>query len=356
MDIKMSKVKTIKKVLKDPDLANMFNSMLGDGDTEIIAEKAGKLKSLLKLIGQLMENFATGGMKQFTIYKEWLDEFHVFGEKIISIADKEYKEIKDHNVTRQIILICRELVKYSQNLTIENLNDRWIGKIPGLIFEPFAFTKLDLKHIWGNDQVTPIIKEYCLKLIALIYRNSFTVYQITTSPDIDVKKFSRVIIESIEKVKGVPALNRCKEAFDKIKESVALLETNFGDYYKDMVQSENPNTIIENFILDVSKGQNMNLKLMRQFRTIINFYKNQSAGKIKDPKVQKMFDSLNERLDTLETKAKQSKTVVDDKNDSDSSDTDQDDEPETKQVVAPPPMVDSRIRRARAAKRESKAT
>jgi hypothetical protein len=285
----------------------MFNSMLGDngGDPDIIAAKLTKVRSLIKTVATVAREVATGPFrKEFSEYTEWCDDFLAFAERTEALAPLEYKDLKDHNQIKHLVLVCRELVVYAHFLEAGKLQDRWITSHPGLSFEPFAFTKFDIKHVWANSAVTAKHKQYLLLSISMMFNKCREIHRVITSPDIDVKKFSNVIIESIEKVKGVPELNRCGEAFNKIRDSVKLLEDNFSDYYKDMVQSENPNTLIENFIVDVSKGQNMNLTLMRQFRQIINFYKKQSAGKIKDPKVKKLFDSLNSRMDMLEKRAK----------------------------------------------------
>lgn len=321
----MSKAKVIKKTLKDQNLVNMFNQMLGgDGDPEIVARKTSDIKSLLRVISGVLKSYATGPMKQFEEYSSWCDEFLKFGVATDGLLPLEYKEIKEHNQTKLLILVCRELVSYMHFLQPSTLSDKWVLSHPGLVYEPFAFTTLDVKHIWNNPKSTANVKRYNLQTFSLLFNKCHEIYRIVTAPDVDVKKFSQIIVDSIDKVKGQPELSRCKEAFDKIKESVSLLENNFGDYYKDMVQSENPNTIIENFIIDVSQGQNMNLSLMRQFRTIINFYKRQSGGKIKDPQVKKLFETLNSRMEILEkkvtTKGGNDQSSISDEDSSDTED------------------------------------
>ena len=67
-----------------------------------------------------------------------------------------------------------------------------------------------------------------------------------------------------------------------------------------MVESNNPNTIMENFIVDVSKGQNMDIRLMREFRVIINFYRKNAKGKINNPRFDKLFNSLDSRMESFE--------------------------------------------------------
>jgi hypothetical protein len=302
----MAKVKIVKKTLKDSNLAEMFNQMLGgDGDPDIVADKLKRVRGLIKTVALVTRDLATGPFRRdFPEYQEWWDDFQRFAERTEALAALEYKDLKDAPQTKHLVMVCSELVMYAHFLECKPPADRWIGSHPGLSFEIFAFTKFDIKHVWANQNMTPKLKQYLLQVISIMFNKCREVHRIISSPDVDVKKFSKVIVESIEKVKGMPELSRCSNAFNKIRDSVALLENNFSEYYKDMVQSENPNTLIENFIVDVSKGQNMNLSLMREFRTIINFYKKQSAGKIKDPKVKKLFDSLNSRMDMLEKKAK----------------------------------------------------
>jgi len=321
----MSRARIVKqkRLVQDPQLVTMFNDMLNseNGDTSVILEKNVSIRSNLSIIAKVLEDFSSGPFRKLGgEYEIWCEEFLKFASQIREILTlTEYREIKDNNITKHVILVCRELVAYANQLQPQTLSDRWILSHPGLQFEPFAFTKMDIKHVWNDERVSETAKKYCLRVFSILFQKCHEIYKTVTSPDIDVNKFSQIIIESIERVKDVPELNRCRDAFDKIKESVSLLENNFSDYYKDMVQSENPSTLIENFIIDVSQGQNMNIGLMRQFRIIINFYQKQSKGKIKDPKIQALFNNLNSKMDMLE------KNTPNVKVDSDSSDTDEED-------------------------------
>jgi hypothetical protein len=115
---------------------------------------------------------------------------------------------------------------------------------------------------------------------------------------------------------------RAGKAFKKIEESVELLQNNFGGYYKDFISTKNPSIIIENFILDCSKEQNenMDLDLARQFKKIAMFYKKKSAGKIKDPRINQIFEMLDKNFAML--------NVKDDDNASDEEEVDDEDEKE----------------------------
>lgn len=295
----MSKGRVITKTIKDGQLVEMFNQMLGDGDPEIISSKLATLKARAETITKITNGFATGPFsRDFPEYKSWCDEFLQFSEKMKQLLELEYSEFKVHNQTKQLILICRALIDHVHFLS--DLNDKWITSQPGLQYSPFSFTALDFKSIWYNTAVTPAIKKYILTTMSMLFNYCHEIYKIITSPDIDVKKFSQIIIDSIDKIKSMPELSRCNEAFNKIKESVSLLENNFEGYYKDMMQSENPSTLIENFIVDVSKGQNMNLSLMQQFRKIIAFYKKQGGNKISDPSIKKLINTMEQRMDSAE--------------------------------------------------------
>ena len=136
----------------------------------------------------------------------------------------------------------------------------------------------------------------------MLYKTSYEIYEIITSPDIDISKFSDIIIQSIQQAKKmIPRANR---AFRKIEESVALLKNNFQNYYKDFVSTKNPTIILENFILDCSKeyGDDVDLELARQFKRIVMFYQKKSQGKIKDPRINQLFEMLNKNFDMLNVK------------------------------------------------------
>lgn len=303
----MSRSKIVKKQLKDGDMTAMFNQLIGgDGDPDIVKEKEVKLNKNIKTLHQILHKLANGPLfKSFPEYKRWSSEMKKFNQDIQSLMDEklEYQDLKEHNQVKRIIMMCKELMPYKHYLkTCSTAKDSWIMSHPGISFQPFAFTGFDVKIIWCNDEVTPIVKTYVLRMVCLLFLTSRKTYDLVTSPDIDVKKFANVIIGSIEKIKKMPELSRCDDAFEKLASSVDLFENNFNGYYKDMVQSANPNTILESFIIDVSTGNEMNPNLTRQFRKILNFYRKQQSksGKKRDPRLKKLFSTLNSKMNMLE--------------------------------------------------------
>jgi len=85
---------------------------------------------------------------------------------------------------------------------------------------------------------------------------------------------------------------------------------NLLNYYKIILEGiikilfKDPSIIIQNFILDCSKenNENMDLDLARQFKKIAMFYKKKSAGKIKDPRVNQIFELLDKNFAMLDIK------------------------------------------------------
>ena len=108
-----------------------------------------------------------------------------------------------------------------------------------------------------------------------------------------------VVLSSIDQVKK--HIPRCEKAFNKIRDSVSLLKDNFGTYYSQFVESNNPSIIIESFIGDVSNTSGNDPALAREFKQIINFYKkmvlqNKQFG---NSKVTKLFSHVEKQFKTL---------------------------------------------------------
>ena len=345
--MKKVKVKTAKKQLADKNVINMFNQMLGaeDADPAIVIPKyelvRSKVHSLSKILSAATEDVIR---KSFPEEKNGCDDIMKYVESLNAIeytevpeADKltpgvakelcaEYTTLKDTNSIKVIILTCKNLIGYSGKLDVgETFDDSFIARIPGLEFSPFPFSRLNIKQIWVSPQITDRIKKYIFTVMKIVLDISKTVYKTLTSPDVDVKEFSKAIISSIAQVKK--QIPRCDKAFAKIEQSVGLLEGNFDGYYKDFIQSQNPSTIIESFVIDVSQSGGGDAQTTRQFRTIINYYQKATQGKIKDPKIKKVFDMLNANFSVMEenNKKPEDDDTTDTKSDSGSVSDDGDD-------------------------------
>jgi hypothetical protein len=324
-------------------LNDMFSQMTGseNADPDIIIPKLCNLNNLLIKYSKVYKLLLT--FKDFTDnFPECESNFteisnfivnleHIvtdsskFTEEILKTRASDdinalYKKFKTVKEVQDIIITSSNLGKYKRYLTdINNLGDEFIKREPGLSFKPIAFTGLDLKVLWASDKLSNMAKKYILSIISHTYNTGHKIYQLVTSPDIDIKKFSEVLIKNIEKMKK--QIPRCNKAFDIIANSVHLLEDNFGGYYKTSVEAENPSIIIESFIIDVSMSQKANATVTTQFRKIIMFMKRQSANS-KDPRVSKLFKILNSQFNMMERE-----TGVNPDSDDESKNTPNDDGP-----------------------------
>ena len=311
-----------KGSVEDANLLNdMFSQMTGsnNADSDIIIPKFIKLKELVTKyfkIFNLLINFDEF-IKSFPEYTPEFDDIRKFLKKLEKIknddeltekklsdmnndnVNKLYKELKNNNEIQTMVIISGNLDKYKKYLSDKaNLGDEFIKREPGLSLKPLTFTNLDLKLLWSSEKLTSMAKKYILNILSNTYSIGHEVYQIITSPDIDIKKFSSILIANIDKMKK--QIPRCDKAFDIIAKSVSMLENNFDGYYKTSVEAENPSIIIESFIVDVSMSQKSNATTTSQFRKIIMFMKRQTAS-IKDPRVSKLFKILNSQFNLMKS-------------------------------------------------------
>jgi len=314
-----SKTKIIKQNVDQDGISEMFNQLLGDEkslDIEIIRDKYTKLKINTERVYKLLESFKNTiydkVLKDFTnvnFYRTNIENFILDAKSVFpeNIEDKDlirfYLTVKDNKIIKDSINICKNLVMYKKYIEDnENLSDNFIKSSKSREIKIFPFCDFDIKYIYGFSKIDESIKRYILIFLNMIYTTTYDIYQVITSPDIDISKFSEIIISSIAQAKKM--IPRAGKAFKKIEESVELLQNNFGGYYKDFISTKNPSIIIENFILDCGKEQNDNvdLDLARQFKRIAMFYKKKSAGKIKDERINQIFALLDKNFAMLDVK------------------------------------------------------
>jgi hypothetical protein len=358
----MAKVKTVNKTMKDPELIEMFNKMVGASDPEpsIVIPKYERILTNAKEITDLLEKIvkspaAIAGATLFaddfrdlttfiSVYRPFLvgleleTNDQVFtGEQLRDVNSdpsrlteflvnmKSRYKVTDLAAKWQVMRNClpiKEMIMIARNLRMSlgveqervhaathNLENRdalsysFIVNCDGDNLQLFNFTRLNFKLLFIADSLTEEHRKYLLLILYYINVRALEIVQDITSPDIDVEKFSEILVRNIGDLrKHIP---RCDKAFDRIEKSVGLLKNNFGEYYKDFVTAQNGNAgiFIESFVMDVANNSRADLQTARQFRQIINFYRQRmSSSKIDDPKIKKMMDLIGENLDILETK------------------------------------------------------
>lgn len=324
----MSKTKYIKKVIGDASLENVFQEMFGakEADPDVIRPKYVRARNIITKVYKILLQFAN-----FTEFKNKIpymqtscDEILKFTEKmktelnlnctyvetednyrLLSGAelDAQYRQLKDCNIVRQLIILCSTLKLYDIYLRdLSNLNGRFVAREPGLSLKIFPFCSLDLKQLWICDNMIDLVKKYVLTILHHIYISTLQLYDVITSPDVDLDKFTAVLMDSIKQLKGI--IPRCNEAFNRIERSVKLLKDNFNSYYKDSVQAANPSLIMESFVIDVSKQGGVSARVTQQFGRIITHMNKMSSNRPKNPTVDKLFAILNKNYDLMKSEAK----------------------------------------------------
>jgi hypothetical protein len=212
---------------------------------------------------------------------------------------EKYSKLKTSNIVNALQVICDVLMHYQHDLKdATKLDPMFIDVMPGVEFRPFKFTTLDYKDIFLDEDIDDNAKRYLLLILHKVFTLSYDVYQLISTPDIDVDEFVDIILQNLEKLKKhAPGLERCNKAFNKIKKSAQLLKTNFNTYFKDLQETKSPTIMMENFILDVAKDTEADPETMRQFKQIIKYYRQSTAKQRgQDPKIDMLFKKVDEHL------------------------------------------------------------
>jgi hypothetical protein len=320
----------VKSTLKNKDINGLFNDMLGDGvaPPNIAYNKYITLKeSLLKLI-TVLENFSKGGfVKSYKEYEIPLAEILVFAQKgkeeinkfmpeppfnemqilmgfqqtdlkIIKDFSDTYKKAKTLDIVTMSVKTCNRLIAHRKHILNKDENGKnkpdgsFINKEPGSNFQLLPFSTFNFKEAFTRVDMTEHYRNYILMTLSMVYETTYAIYRVYTSPDWDPVVFKEIMSSNIKVVRK--QMPRCDKAFKKIEDSLDMLETNMDLYYMDFVSTKNPSIMLENFVNDVaSDNASTDPETARQFRTIIAHYKKISTGKINDPRIQSLFDQVN---------------------------------------------------------------
>jgi hypothetical protein len=316
-----AKLKMIKKQVGDKDLISLFNKMIGveKPDAKVILPKYNKLKSKVKSFSKILSAMVNDILlKSFPGCKNECEQMLKFASELNQInlpdfpqLDKLTKEedlklaeiyvnSKKNNSIRTIIVTCKNLIGYKDNFSIKDgeFDDSFIARVPGYKLCPFTFSDLNLKEIWYSNNITIDVKKYIFTCLKVIVDISKQVFNILTSPDADTKLVAKGLMAGILQLKK--QIPRCEKAFAKIEDSIGLFENKMDTYYRDYIQSRNPSTILESFTIDISNTTKTDPQTTRQFRKIISYYQKATQGRVKDPRVNKIFDTLNYNFDIME--------------------------------------------------------
>lgn len=306
-------------------LNELFSQVTGQSDPEraVILPKINKLfKNIVEYnkLFTLLLSFKPF-TDEFSEYQFWFDDIKKFLENLVKTTEvnliqkydddieqtyhklddkdlcKLYKDLKDNAYLKKVIITGSRLSAYKSHISeVDKMDSVFVQKEPGLTLQPLAFSTLDLKIIWMTAGVKA--KKFILSIIRHAYLIGIDCYGIVTSPDVDIKKFSKILITSISKMRQM--IPRCDKAFAVIEKSVQMLEDNFSNYFKGSVEAGNPSIIIESFIVDISTTQKSSPIVTAEFQRIVAFLKNRSSQN-KDPKIKKLFSMLNNQFASVDT-------------------------------------------------------
>ncbi len=319
------KVKVVKSTVDTKDLGEVFGQLFGQGqnmDFEIAMDKLNKLRSNVSRVMKFMESFDKAiyckvlpeseerekyrqNAKNFVEDCREIAEWSEFGRNPVEVG-VFYKQCKEKKVVADCIGICRNLNKYKKFLTEGTQSDEFL-KSPStkdLILFPFCDFDVKFFYVYGN--VDDSVRKYIMVFLSVMLKSTKEIYEVITSPDIDIDKVSRVVVDVIASTKKM--LPRCSKAFAKLESSMELLKKNFSDYYKDFLTSKDQSTIITNFIADCTKEEldksedsgKSDIELTRQFMEITNFFRKQSTGRVKDPAIQQLLEFLDEQFKSVD--------------------------------------------------------
>lgn len=309
------KTKT-KKLVNDGELTDMFNKMLGmeEPDPEIAKPRCESFEALATILATSAKKFSENEilLKHFPNEKENLKKINNFSIRLFDLIKKVstaytlpnigkvYAEIKKDSTAKSLFVIHTQLKIYKQYIEdLNTLSDSFIIDEVGYEIYPFRkICKMNLYPMWAKEPPKHV-KRYILIFLHQMYKTTKKICELMMRPDVDIGKFSRILVDCISQARKL--IPNCNDAFNRIENAVDMLENNFNDYYKDFIKTENPSIIFLDFIGDVSHAQkNTDLKLIVQFRKIIKYFQNASAGQNNDPRMKSIFKALNQNVSMLE--------------------------------------------------------
>jgi hypothetical protein len=301
------------------ELQKYFNQMVGDDtpDASIVVPKLARFMDEVMAIQTALQGFVNV-LGKFDDYTAQADELTKFAAEIAKLianvgpaegyTSRKWMDVKEHDVTRTCLMICNNLIVIHTHLkgTWDDVDRKFMDRYSGATLAPFPFSQLDFKYLWlVHGEGIDGLRELLFSVLQVMWTRTYEIYQLTHSPDVDVSALSKKLVESIGKLSK--HIRGCDLAFAQIKKSVGMLETNFDGYYKDFLESKDPNNIFTNFIADVSTSCESDSRLVFQCKRIVQYYRKKSQqqaalGKSSGKK-NLMFDTLLKHYDGIEAKA-----------------------------------------------------
>lgn len=345
------KVKSVSKTLQNEDVQSMFQNVLGtDGTEQDLQQIWPKFKHVRHNVRRFVKMVSWLGARQeleragFTVevkniqryaaqlvkeedvfsevpsldpegtdesredYLDFVDTDHLdrLPDEVVEKFSETYAKAVKSDLVNTAISTCKSLVPVRSHLVPgEEFNDSFL-KSAGHSFAPFPkLPSANFKSFYQSDSCSDSLKYSLLSFLSKLITITHAVYEAYNRPEIDVKKFTAIVKESLGDIKSVPELNRCNEAFKKIEDSMELMQENFSTYYRDMQISGDRTMLMQNFVLDVAKSGKSSPKMTVQFRKIIQFYQKQSQAMPQSKEMKAVFGALDSNMKELETRSQE---------------------------------------------------
>lgn len=308
--------------LDQAELMDMFQQLTGDPsklDPDIVKEKYERLKGniqrcngflrkfkiaiLDRLVSKSNDPFFAHEVRSLTAFLDRSDAYideTITKENLIPI----YQALKESFVVEEYLKVCKNLQQGEDCIKDRaNLKDTFIKRSVGEDLFIFEFSKINFKHLFSHILEENLSdkkdladsKYYILLMFNMLYLTTHDIYNIISSPDVDIDKLSELIVQAIGAAKK--QIPRCDKAFRLIENSVDLLKNGMSSYYKKFVASGNPLSIFENFIEDLSGDLHIDSQTMNQFKRIIfHFRKRADSLPQKNTKLDGVFGTLDKIL------------------------------------------------------------
>jgi len=315
--------------LDQEELMHMFQQLTGDPsklDPEIVQDKYDRLKHAIQRCNKLMRKFKEAILDRLTTkigqdplfdsqvrnLVDYLDRADAYIDEQVDSSNliPIYQVLKESFVIEEYLKVCKALRAGEDCIKDRtNLSDTFIKRAVGDDLVIFEFCKINFKHLFSHilSENIPDKKElsdaktYILLTFNMLYITTQDIYNIVSSPDVDIDKLSELIVQAIGAAKK--QIPRCDKAFRLIENSVDLLKNGMSGYYKDFVASGNPTVIFENFINDLSGDLHIDTQTMGQFKRIIfHFRKRAESMPQANAKLNGVFGTLDKIMSMMDEK------------------------------------------------------
>jgi hypothetical protein len=194
------------------------------------------------------------------------------------------------NLAKLIMITAKALVPHKAALEDPAaLSDAFLTRGAGTTYEPLPDSGLNFRRLYSDPALPEGGQALILTVLHKLYTLGHQMYESLASPDVDIERFVTQIQLSLSRVED--QLPACASGFRKLLGSLHLLRSNFTDYYKNYIATDNPTIIMEGFLGDVAKTS-LNVSEVAQIRKIIAHYRKASGTR------GAAFSTLFDRVDS----------------------------------------------------------